>query len=256
MRYAVIGKGFIYPRHEQAIERVGGSVLFTCDNDPSKEADFTDWLEMFNHPLFDDVEAVSICTPNYLHGVIAREAILRGKKVICEKPLTIGSTEGMGDTKAVLQLRHHPKLVDVEKGDIFVEAKMFRDDVYWDSWKGNKEKSGGILYNLGVHYIDLMIFLLGDPVKVLEANVTDTLAKGKVQFEGYTGEFHIEIVDSKEKQGRNLTVNGKEICLSNQENLSYEDLHYKVYEEFEKGEGIDVSTANKALDLIKHIIND
>ena len=254
MRFAVIGKGFIFERHKQAIERVGSEVTMTCDNDPDKRADHLDWLHMLNTEDFNqNVDAVSICTPNYLHGVMVRECLLRNKKVICEKPFTIDTLAGMDGAMTILQLRKHPALQDVEKGDIYVEAKMFRDDVYWDSWKGNSETSGGILYNLGVHYIDLMVHILGVHTEVLEAEITETIAKGKVKFGGYTGEFHIEIVDSREDQGRNVTVNGKEINLSNQDNLSYEDLHKDVFEDFVNDRGVGSRTAKRSLDLMMDI---
>lgn len=254
MKFAVIGKGFIYPRHKQAIERVGGEVIMTCDNDPKKGADYLDWVEMLNSGRFEyEVDAVSICTPNYLHGVMVRECLLRGKKVICEKPFTIDTTEGMNGAISILQLRKHPALKKLKKADIYVEAKMFRDDVYWDSWKGQTEKSGGILFNLGVHYIDLMVYLLGRPDEILEAEVTETVAKGKVRFGDHVGEFHIEIVDNREEQGRNILVGGKEINLSNKDNLSYEDLHTEVFEDFVKGNGVGVRTTKRSLDLIMDI---
>lgn len=254
-KFAIIGKGFIYPRHVQAIEACGAEVLMTCDINSETKPDFTDWLEMFNHPDFDKVTHVSICTPNYLHSTIAREAIIRGKKVLCEKPLSINGLEGMEGVKTVLQLRYHPELQKLNKPKkIYVEAKMFRDDKYWNSWKGNPVLSGGVLYNLGVHYIDLLVFLMGDSWMIRHSVVTPKLARGEIEFESGTAEFHIEIVDSKEEQGRKLIADGREIILSNQENLSYEDLHTEVYEEFLAGRGIGIDEAQKGLKLIKAIL--
>lgn len=256
MKFAIIGKGFIYPRHVQAIEANGGEVIMTADINPETQPDFIDWLEMFNHPKFDLVTHVAICTPNYLHSTISREALLRGKKVLCEKPLSINGLDGMDGTKTVLQLRYHPELQKLNKPKhISVEAKMFRDEKYWSSWKGNPVLSGGVLYNLGVHYIDLLIFLMGDSWEILESTVTDKLAKGIIRFPGSgLANFHIEIVDTKEEQGRKLVADGKEITLSNQENLSYEDLHKEVYQEFIAGRGIGVKEAGKSLKLIKAIL--
>ena len=254
-KFAIVGMGFIYPRHRQAIEGLGHEVSLTCDIDQTKEPDFIDWVEMFNHPVFDEITHVSICTPNYLHSVIAREALRKGKKVICEKPLSIGDTDGLEDVKTILQLRHHPALQKLNKPkEITVEAKMFRDDVYWNSWKGNEVMSGGILYNLGVHYIDLAVFLLGDSWEILSVERDKKKVVAEVKFGDSMAGFHIEIVDSKDKQGRRLLADGKEITLSNQENLSYEDLHTEVFDEFIKGRGIDLREANKSLKLIKAIL--
>lgn len=254
-KFAIIGKGFIYERHVQAIEACGGEVIMTCDKEPGKQPDFMDWLEMYNDPRFDEVTHVAICTPNYLHSVMAREALIRGKKVLCEKPLSINGLEGMEGVKTVLQLRYHPELQKLNKPKhVYVEAKMFRDDKYWKSWKGNPVLSGGVLYNLGVHYIDLLIFLMGDSWQIHHSVVTPKMATGKIEFESGVAEFHIEIVDSKEEQGRKLIADGREIILSNQENLSYEDLHTEVYKEFLAGRGIGIEEAQKGLKLIKAIL--
>lgn len=253
-KFCVIGKGFIFDRHKQAIESLGDKIIMTCDIDPKKKADFVDWVEAFNHPKFDEVTHVSICTPNYLHPVIAREALLKGKKVLCEKPLSINGTDGMGGVKTVLQLRYHPELRKLNKPkEIFITAKMFRDDKYWKSWKGNEVMSGGVLYNLGVHYIDLAIFLLGDSWEIVWAKKSKKKVMAIVRFGDSLVDFHIEIVDSKDKQGRKLIADGKEITLSNQENLSYEDLHKEVYKDFIAGRGIGLEEAKKGLKLIKAI---
>ena len=255
VKFCIIGSGgFIAPRHKQAIEALGCEVFLTCDINKDKEPDFIDWVEMFNHPKFDEVTHVSICTPNYLHAIITREALLKGKKVLCEKPLSINEVEGMNDVKTVLQLRYHPELQSLNKPkELTIEAKMFRDNGYWSSWKGNEIMSGGILYNLGVHYIDLAIFLLGDSWEIINVHKTDLEIKATVRFGESIVNFHIEIVKSIFEQNRKLIADKKEIMLSNQDNLSYEDLHTNVYKEFLAGRGIGAEEANKSLKLIKAI---
>ena len=90
----------------------------------------------------------------------------------------------------------------------------------------------------------------------LEKEITDKMARGKIGFGESLATFHIEIVDSKEKQGRKLIADGKEITLSNQDNLSYEDLHIEVYREFIAGRGIGVEEASKSLKLINAILHE
>lgn len=245
--------GFIYPRHQQAIERLGHEVVLTCDIDETKNPDFTDWIEMFNHPKFKEIDCVSICTPNYLHSTIAREALLLGKRVLCEKPLSINGTLGMDGVNTVLQLRKHPKLQAIHPKEIIIEAKMFRGDSYWNGWKGNDVKSGGILYNLGVHYVDLAVFLFGDKWSVLNTTVKKKKVITDIDFNGRFAHIHIEIVDTPEEQGRRLIADGEEIILSNQENLSYEDLHIEVYKDFINGKGIELKEAEKSLKLVEEI---
>lgn len=256
LKFAVIGMGFIYPRHKQAIEKLGHEILLTCDSDPRKLPDFLDWIEMFNHPKFNEVDAVVICTPNYLHSTIAREALLRNKRVLSEKPLSINGTDGLWGVNTVLQLRKHPKLQNLHPNEVFIEAKMFRDESYWSGWKGNEVKSGGILYNLGIHYVDLAVFLLGSDWKILNATADKKKVVADVDFNGKKAHIHIEIVDRKEDQGRKLIADGEEITLSNQENLSYEDLHIEVYKDFIEGNGIPLSEAEKSLELVSRILTE
>lgn len=257
-KFAVIGMGFIYPRHVQAIEANGGEVYLTCDIDPKKKPDFTDWVEMFNDPRFDEVTHVSICTPNYLHAIIGREALLKGKKVLCEKPISINGWEGLEGAMAVMQLRYHPELQKINRPQrLHIEAKMYRDKKYWKGWKGNDVKSGGILYNLGVHYVDLAIFLISDRWQIIRVVRSKKRVEADVIFDGYDGSvvhFDIEVVNDRKKQNRTLIADGRMIHLSNADNLSYEDLHKAVYKEFLAGRGVSMVEASKSLKLIKSIL--
>lgn len=252
MKYAIVGKGFIYERHRQAIEATGGTIIATCDINPATGPDYFDWVQMFSSSAFREVDTVVILTPNYLHQVIARVALLLGKKVLCEKPLSISCIHGIEDAYTVLQLRNHPKIKGIKAKRVTVEAKMFRDDTYWKSWKGSDDLSGGVLFNLGVHYIDLLVYLLGSPVNVQQCFIVNkrTKAIGTVLFENGLGDFLIEIVDSREKQGRRIFVDGIQIGLSDKDNLSYEDLHKSVYEDFIAGRGVTGRDAEKTLMLI------
>lgn len=255
MKFAIIGMGFIYPRHKQSIERLGHQVILTCDIDETKQPDFTDWVKMINSPQFKDIDAVSICTPNYLHSVMVRECLLKGKKVLCEKPLSINGTQNMEGVKGVLQLRKHPLLQNFPKPkQLLIEAKMFRDEKYWNGWKGNNVMSGGILYNLGVHYVDLAIFLLGKKWEILFVEKSDKKVIADIRFGKSLAHIHIEIVDKPELQGRTLIADDEEITLSNQENLSYEDLHIEVYKDFIEGNGISLKEAECSLELVKAIL--
>lgn len=261
MKFAVCGLGFIFPRHKEAIEKTGGEIVLTCDINPDKKADFTDYKEMFNSPQFVLVDAVSICTPNYTHTEIAREAVKKGKRVLCEKPLTIFQDyHGLGGVKVVLQLRHNPKvqLLKGETHNIDIFVKTYREEEYWKSWKGAPELSGGILYNMGVHYIDLLIYLLGEPVEIKKSVYSDTLAYGEVLFERGRGTYYIELTrEPMSGPIRKITVDGIPQDLEGAtiplHGGNVRNLHIKVYEEFIKGKGPGVNTARKSLNLIERL---
>ena len=52
------------------------------------------------------------------------------------------------------------------KDNIFYECELNyntpRGKWYDYSWKGNSEKSGGILYNIGIHLFDILIWIFGE----------------------------------------------------------------------------------------------
>ena len=51
---------------------------------------YTDWHDVLN---IDGLDAVDICTPNYLHSVIACAALEKGINVFCEKPDAVSVAE-------------------------------------------------------------------------------------------------------------------------------------------------------------------
>jgi len=261
MKFAVIGKGFIYPRHKKAIERTGNQIVLTCDIDKTKNSDFANWKEMYASPEFKEIDTVTICTPNYLHSEMASEALKLGKRVLCEKPLTIfNDFERLEGVNTVLQLRYHPFLRILRNKKwrkMSVIAKMYRDENYWNSWKGDDKKSGGILYNLGIHYLDLLVWFMGNEYEIKECKIDKKLAKGTIRFKNGEGSFLIEIVNNRSQQGRYLHLwddNIYKVNLSNKDNLSYEDLHYWVYRYFLNNKGISLNEAKKSLLLVNALL--
>src|SRR4029077_18732306 len=58
----------------------------------------TDWRKLLERK---DIDAVDICTPNNTHKEIALAAAKAGKMILCEKPLSMDTAEGLEMTKAV-----------------------------------------------------------------------------------------------------------------------------------------------------------
>ncbi len=152
--------------------------------------------ELLSH---DDLDAVSVCVPNYLHAPIAIEALGRGMHVLCEKPLARTTVEAaaMVDaaTKAnrVLQVVFNHRV----RGDVQT-LKRYADDgklgnvyyakAYWmrrrgipgaGTWFSSKEKAGGgPLIDLGVHALDMALYLLGEP-EILTVSASTYAELGK-----------------------------------------------------------------------------
>src|ERR1700742_660092 len=101
LRTAVIGTGFMGRVHLEALRRVEFvDVAAVCGRDITaarKLAEPFGIAEALNdyHELLQDttIDAVHICTPNATHYQMAKDALLSGKHVLCEKPLATSIDE-------------------------------------------------------------------------------------------------------------------------------------------------------------------
>lgn len=263
MNYAIIGKGFIYSRHKESIESIGGKIVMDCDIDESKHPTFFSYKEMFKSKKFkEEVDAVVIATPNHLHKQMIKDALATDKLVLCEKPLILDNNfKGLEGVKTVLQLRYHSMLSELKKAltgsnnSIDLVMKVCRDEKWWNSWRGDEKKSGGILMGLAIHMFDLLIFLLGNDYVVINAKNFRKKCTGIIKFPKAIVNYHVEVMDNKEGQTRSLLINGKNYELCNKDNLSFSGYHNIVHKEFAKGNGIPLSEAKKSIELVLKLKN-
>jgi len=151
---------------------------------------FENYKDLFEMPGLD---AVDICTPNYLHSIIAVDALEHGLHVFCEKPDAVSVTEA---EKMKAAAEKSGKVLMVMRNNRYMPistfAKKYIDDgglgdIYaarcgWqrrrgspgkDSWYTTKALSGGgPLIDLGVHMIDLTMWLMGNPKPVAVTGCT------------------------------------------------------------------------------------
>lgn len=253
-KWAIVGLGFISSRHKSAIEHIGDQLILTCDDDETKNADFLNFDIMCESEKFKEVDCVAICTPNYLHIPMVKKCLAKGKRVLCEKPLGLSEEEiaelpNDGSVFGVLQLRYKlPKELKTPE-EVELRLNFHRGQSYWDGWKGDEKKSGGILYNLGVHYLDFLIQMFGENYDVKYSMHYKDMASGAIHF-GNTKVHYKMTIDLDQPIERKILMDGEEIDLSDKENLSYEDLHKFVYEDFARGKGVCPAEAMKAIKLI------
>ena len=132
----------------------------------------------------DDLDVVSVCTPNNLHAPIAIAALEGGKHVLCEKPLARTAAEGATMVAAarragrVLQVAFNHRA----RGDVQVLrraidegtlGRIYHARASWmrrsgipvlGSWFTSREMAGGgPLIDLGVHVLDIALYLLDEP---------------------------------------------------------------------------------------------
>lgn len=147
--------------------------------------------------MLDEIEAdaIDICTPNYLHSVIAVDALRKGFHVFCEKPDAVNVEEALkmkaaaDETGKVLMVMRNNRFRDDAKfakkyiedgnmGDIYAARcgwQRRRGIPGKGGWFTTKAQSGGgPLIDLGVHMIDLAIWLMGNPTPVAVSGCTYT----------------------------------------------------------------------------------
>ena len=206
-----------------------------------------------------DVDAIIIATPNHLHKQMIKDSLATGKKVLCEKPLILDNDfSGLEGVNVVLQLRYHSMTEEIRKvltGDDVIELnmKVYRDEKWWKSWRGDEDKSGGILMGLAIHMFDYLIFLLGDEYKIGETINSRTKCSGFVKFPSAYIIYNVEVMDSREGQTRSFIINGKKFELCDKDNLSFGGYHDIVHKEFAEGRGIPLSEARKAIELVNRL---
>jgi predicted dehydrogenase len=158
----------------------------------------------------DELDAIDICVPTYLHEEIATAALRRGKHVLVEKPMALDgpSAERMAEEadqqERVLMvaqvLRFFPEYTAlaelVRSGRLGrIRSAMFRRRTavpMWGEWEFDRSKSGGGVYDLLIHDVDIALHLFGSP-EAISATGYENLAGG---VDNITAQFHYEHVDS------------------------------------------------------------
>jgi len=160
-----------------------------------------DWRDLINDPTID---VVSITTPNTLHKEMALAAIVAGKHVHCEKPLSptlrdseemMKAAEAKGITTQVgFNYIKNPMLkvardmiASGELGEITGFRGIHAEDYMHDpagpwTWRIDPSGGPGVIADLGSHIIGIARFLLG-PIVSVNANV-ETVIKQRPKTHG------------------------------------------------------------------------
>jgi len=210
IKFGIIGCGRIAQRHAEHIHNTNDCELVaTCDIVLEKTLElgakynaksYDNILEFLNH---EEIDVVSICSPNGLHAEHSIASLLAGKHVLCEKPMAISAYDCGEMIKAaektnkrlfvIKQNRYNPpvaavkKLIDENKlGKISnVQLSCFwnrNENYYANSWKGTKKLDGGTLFTQFSHFVDLLYYLIGD-VKEVKAFGGNFQHQNTIEFE-------------------------------------------------------------------------
>jgi scyllo-inositol 2-dehydrogenase (NADP+) len=136
--------------------------------------------EVLNDP---EIELVSICTPSLTHFELAKAALLAGKHVLLEKPMTATSAEA---EELIALAKKQKKVLTIFQNrrfdaDFMTVQKILKENLLGEilnvemrydrwkpilnpkPWKEAVAPANGILYDLGAHIIDQTLVLFGKP---------------------------------------------------------------------------------------------
>ncbi len=171
-------------------------LVAVCDTKPDRAqkaaeryhaTPYTDYLEMFQK---ENLDAVHLCLPHYLHTVVAQDAFRHGINVISEKPMSIRYEDAVATVEmakeknllygVIFQCRYNTpsafvkqRIEDGRLGRVLcgrTALTWYRPEDYYggSDWKGTWDKEGGgVVIDQAIHSIDLANWMIGSkPVEV------------------------------------------------------------------------------------------
>ena len=153
---------------------------------------YTDYKRMLAEARLD---MVSVCLPNFLHAEVSIAALDAGLHVLCEKPMapSVAQAEEMlaaaqRNNRRLMLAYNYRYRADVQwmrrvvqsgqLGEIYHVYAAWRREtgIPGSGWFGNKQMAGGgALIDLGVHVLDMTMYMLGFPAATTVSGDTHTL---------------------------------------------------------------------------------
>ncbi|NUQ69330.1 MAG: Gfo/Idh/MocA family oxidoreductase [Chthonomonadales bacterium] len=172
-------------------------------NVPHVFEDYRKLLEM------DEIDAVSVCTPNYLHYEPTLAAFAAGKHVLCEKPIAMNADEAAQMVAAgkkagrKFMVGYNSRFAPtnqllkeiISSGDLgeiyFARAQALRRRGIpgWGVFIDKAKQGGGPLIDIGVHILDLTLWLMGHPKPVAASGSTYAKFGKRSDVVGFMGQW-------------------------------------------------------------------
>ena len=256
---------------------------------------YTDFRDLLKD---ESIDSVDICTPNYLHSIIAVAAFEAGKHVFCEKPDAVNVEEVLKMNRAAEKAG---KTLMIMRNNRFSPASQYAKkyiesgamgDIYcgrcgWQRRRGipgkggwfttKAQSGGGPLIDLGVHMIDLAIWLMGSPkpvtvtgstyCKFADSDTSDSvnsdfgdkvsggifdvedLAMGTIRFDnGAQLQIEFSWASNIKQENRFVELRGTK------SGLTWRDGDVEVFTEMH-GQGCDIHPSNLQPEKKEHVLN-
>ena len=205
LRAAVIGAGFVGRAHIESLRRQGIPVLGILGSSPERAAEAADTLRLErSYRSLDElagdqeVDAVHVCTPNYLHAEQTSTLLRSGKHVMCEKPLAMNARESAELVELVRRekrvggvtynLRYYPLCQQartmVETGAIgepqLIHGSFLQDWLLYPTdwnWRLETELGGDLraVSDIGTHWMDLTSWITGQKITEVCADLATVI---------------------------------------------------------------------------------
>lgn len=200
LRAGVIGTGFIGALHVETLRRIGVTVAGVAGSSSERARDsalklgvprgYADYAELIADPTID---VVHITSPNGQHYLHAKAALMAGKHVVCEKPLTTTSAESLellrlararGVVHAVnFNVRFYPLVREMRErvasgslGEIrLITGSYLQDWLLYDTdWNWRLENQGQLraVDDIGSHWLDAVTYITGHHITEVMAELT------------------------------------------------------------------------------------
>lgn len=230
IKVAIIGCGNIFPMHAQSVvENDYTELVAVCDvkaeratlraNELGCKA-YTNYEEMFEN---EDLEAIHICLPHYLHAPVSIAATNKGLHVLTEKPMAIEYNDAFNMLSTAREAGTHFGVIFQNRYNAGVQLikrlltdgtlgqiKSAKASVTWDrsdeyysksDWKGTWDKEGGgVLIDQAIHTLDLLRYFVDTDIDYIDATISnrgheqievEDAAEGIIKFKtGTVAAFH------------------------------------------------------------------
>jgi predicted dehydrogenase len=212
MRIAVLGLGFMGSTHLKAYKNIPGVELTAVASvderqlsgdlsgiqgnigGPGEKLDFSavhKYRDPFEAVLDPDVDAVDICLPTNQHASVAIAALRAGKHVLVEKPMAL---DGAGADEVIAEAERAGRVLMSAQvcrfiGEYKAAADLLRAGSLgpvrsallrrrcaapaWSAWLADASQSGGGVFDLLIHDVDLAVHLFGLPQAVSATGYED-----------------------------------------------------------------------------------
>mgnify|MGYP001211471956 CR=1 FL=1 len=284
-KFALIGcAGFIAKKHVSIIKKINGELILALDKHDNVgylDTYFPECIFLKRENIFFKkikemkLDYVVICSPNYLHYKHINLSLKSNSNVICEKPTVLNITDLKKIQKleaktnkrcySLFQLRYNTNLINLKNKikklgkknkplKIEISYNTPRGNWYQSSWKSNKKLSGGLIYNIGVHFFDMISWFFGKSISnIIHINDKD-IVKGETTFNKAIVKWKLSTEFKKKINNssfdRYIKFNSKTINFTK----NFNDLHFKAYKNIIIGKGIktmDILTTFRNLEKLK-----